>query len=61
MTIHDVKKIFFLYDCSLFAIAREEGQAYENYILTNISETTIEEWRQELFLTLWEQLKEKCY
>lgn len=28
MTIDDVKEIFFMYDCSLFAIAREEGQSF---------------------------------
>lgn len=59
MTSEEVKKIFFKYDGSLFAMAREEKEAYENYKLLNISEETVEKWRQELFLDLWEELKEK--
>ena len=58
MTFEEVKKVFFKYDGSLFAMAREEKEAYENYKLLNISEETVENWRQELFLDLWEQLKE---
>lgn len=58
MTFEEVKKVFFKYDGSLFAMAREEKEAYENYKLLNISEETEERWRQELFLNLWEQLKE---
>lgn len=59
MTSEEVKKIFFKYDGSLFAMAREEKEVYENYKLLNISEETVEKWRQELFLDLWEELKEK--
>lgn len=58
MTFEDVKKVFFKYDGSLFAMAREEKEAYEGYKLLNISEEMAEEWRQELFFDLWEQLKE---
>lgn len=58
MTFEEVKKVFFEYDGSLFAMAREEKEAYENYKLLNISAETVEKWRQELFLSLWEQLKE---
>ena len=58
MTFEEVKKVFFKYDGSLFAMAREEKEVYENYKLLNISEETVENWRQELFLDLWEQLKE---
>jgi len=39
-------------------MAREEKEAYESYKLLNISEEMLEKWRQELFLNLWEQLKE---
>lgn len=39
-------------------MAREEKEAYENYKLLNITEETVEKWRQELFLNLWKQLKE---
>ncbi len=38
-------------------MAREEKEAYESYKLLNISADTLEKWRQELFLNLWEQLK----
>lgn len=58
MTFEDVKKVFFKYDGSLFAMAREEKEAYEGYKRLNISEEMAEEWRQELFFDLWEQLKE---
>lgn len=58
MTLSDAKKVFFKYDCSLFAMAREEKEAYENYKLLDISKAIEEEWRMELFLILWEQLKE---
>lgn len=54
----EFKKVFLMYDGSLFSIAREEKEAYESYKLLNISEETLEKWRQELFLNLWEQLKE---
>ena len=57
MTFEEAKKFFFKYDGSLFAMAREEMVAYENYKLLNISEETLEKWRQELFFNLWEQLK----
>lgn len=58
MTFEEIKKVFFKYDGSLFAMAREEKEAYKNYKLLNISEETVPKWRQELFLNLWEQLKE---
>ena len=32
MTFEEVKKAFFRYDGSLFAMAREEKEAYESYI-----------------------------
>lgn len=57
MTFEEAKKLYFKYDCSLFAMAREEQNAYENYKLLNIPSLTEEEWRQELFIILWEQLK----
>ncbi len=58
MTLNEVKKTFFRYDGSLFAMAGEEKEAYESYKLLNISEEMAEAWRQELFFDLWEQLKE---
>ena len=58
MTFEEIKKIFFNYDGSLFAMAREEKEAYEQIKLLNISEKTFESWRQELFLQLWNELKE---
>ena len=58
MTFEEVKKAFFRYDGSLFAMAREEKEAYESYKLLNIPEEMAEAWKQELFFTLWEQLKE---
>ena len=58
MTFEEVKKAFFRYDGSLFAMAREEKEAYESYKLLNIPEEMAEAWKQELFFSLWEQLKE---
>ena len=58
MTVKEVKKVFFRYAGSLFAMAREHKEAYDCYKLLNISEETAEAWRQELFFDLWEQLKE---
>ena len=58
MTFEEVKKAFFRYDGSLFAMAREEKEAYESYKLLNIPEDMAEAWKQELFFSLWEQLKE---
>ena len=52
-----VKKVFFKYDGSLFAMAREEQEVYENFKMLNVSEETVEKWRQEIVLNLWEQLK----
>jgi len=57
MTIDEAKKIYVKYDGSLFAMAREEKCAYEGYRELNISIALQKEWRQELFLTLWDQLK----
>ena len=37
MTFEEVKKAFFRYDGSLFAMAREEKEAYESYKLLNLS------------------------
>lgn len=58
MTFEEVKKASFRYDGSLFAMAREEKEAYESYKLLNIPEEMAEAWKQELFFSLWEQLKE---
>lgn len=57
MTFKEVKKVFFKYDGSLFAMAREEQEVYENFKMLNISVETVEKWRQEIVLNLWEQLK----
>ena len=46
MTFEEVKKAFFRYDGSLFAMAREEKEAYESYKLLNIPE---ESGSSELF------------
>lgn len=58
MTFVEAKKVFFKYDGSLFAMAREEKDNYEKYKLLNIPLETVDKWRQELFINLWEQLKE---
>ena len=42
MTFEEVKKAFFRYDGSLFAMAREEKEAYESYKLLNIPEEMAE-------------------
>lgn len=57
MTFDEAKKLYINCNCSLFVMAREEKEAYDEYRLLNISRTTEEEWRYELFLSLWEQFK----
>ena len=57
MTCEEVKKVFFKYDGSLFAMAMEEKEVYENYKLLNISEETVEKWRQELLKFVWNLVK----
>ena len=52
MTCEEVKKVFFKYDGSLFA-----KEVYENYKLLNISEETVEKWRQELLKFVWKLVK----
>lgn len=58
MTIDEAKNLFCKYDCSLFAMAREDKNVYENYKTLNLSRTIEDKWRQELFKILCEQLKE---
>lgn len=58
MTFAEAKKLYFKYDCSLFAMAREEDkEVYKNYKLLGIPDIVEEEWREELFIVLWEQFK----
>lgn len=58
MLMNEAKEIYFKYDCSLFAMAREENILYEEFKFLNIADTTLDEWKQEKFLSLWQQLKE---
>ena len=58
MTFAEAKKLYFKYDCSLFAMEREEGrEVYKDYKLLSIPDIVEEEWREELFIVLWEQFK----
>lgn len=57
MTIDEAKELFFRYNCSLFAMAREEKEAYEDYRKLNISSSIENEWKKELFISLAKQLK----
>lgn len=57
MTISEAKELYFKYDCSLFAIAREEKEAYENYRNLNVSNVIENGWKKELFIILAQQLK----
>ena len=45
MTFDEAKKLYINCNCSLFVMAREEKEAYDEYRLLNISRTTEEEWR----------------
>lgn len=58
MTFEEAKKIYQKYDCSLFAMAREEKQHYEDYKKLNIPKLKEEEWRQELVTILTDELKQ---
>lgn len=57
MTIEEAKRIYTKYDCSMFAMGREEKEAYDEYKALNISNSVQEQWRQELFVTLLEEVK----
>ena len=57
MLMDEAKEIYFKYDCSLFVMAREENILYEEFKFLNIADTTLDEWKQEKFLSLWQQLK----
>ncbi len=57
MTLKEAKTIYLKYDCSLFAMAREEKLAYETYKLLNIPSLVEEKWRQEWIGILVERLK----
>ena len=57
MTIKEAKKLYFKYDCSLFAMARDDKDAYENYMSLNISREIENDWRQDLFNILSSEIK----
>ena len=57
MTIEEAKKLYLKYDCSLFAMAREDRSAYENYKALNISRKIENDWRQDLFNILFSEIK----
>ena len=58
MTIDEIKSIYFQYDCSLFAMAREDQIAFEQYRALKLPKKIEAEWKKELLTTLFEQLKE---
>ena len=55
MTFEEVKKAFFRYDGSLFAMAREEKEAYESYKLLNIPEPLIWKIKSECIWRCWDE------
>lgn len=57
MTIKEAQELYFKYDCSLFAMAREDKITYENYKALNISEKIENDWRQYLFSILYSEIK----
>ena len=58
MTYEEAKRIFFKYDCSLFGWSREEPDTYEIFRSLNIPKETLDNWKAEMFLNIYEQLKE---
>ena len=58
MTIDEIKSIYFQYDCSLFALDREGQIAYNQYMALKLPKKIEAEWKKELLITLFEQLKE---
>lgn len=56
MNLEEAKELYLKYNCSLFGMAREENR-YEEYRNLNIPKAVEEEWRNEVFHTLKEQLK----
>ena len=59
ITLEEAKEMFLKYDCSTFAMAREDQPFYEEYRKSNISKEMEEKWIQELFDHLKDQLKSK--
>lgn len=57
MTMEEAKNLYIKYDCSLFGMAREEKDSYEAFQALNISKVVLDNWRQELFDTLWIELR----
>ena len=57
MTIENAKAVYLKYNCSLFAMAREEKNTYDEYRQLNISELTQEKWRQELLMSLFDEIR----
>lgn len=57
MTIKEAQELYFKHDCSLFAMAREDKIAYENYKALNISKKIESDWRQGLFSILFNEIK----
>lgn len=57
LTLEEAKAIYLKYDCSTYGMAMEEIDAYNEFRKLNISKTMREEWRQELFDALIDQLK----
>ena len=59
ITLEDAKEMYLKYDCSTFAMAREDQPFYEVYRKLNIPKEMQEKWKQELFDQLKDQLKIK--
>lgn len=57
MDIIDIKKIFIQYNCSAFAVAREDMVAYEEYKKIYNHDELLKEWRRELFESYVDELK----
>ncbi|MDE6566190.1 MAG: hypothetical protein K2K70_00480 [Lachnospiraceae bacterium] len=59
ITLEEAKEMYLKYDCSSYFMAREDQSFYEEYRKLNIPKEMQEEWRQELFDHLKDQLKSK--
>jgi hypothetical protein len=56
MTLQEAKKLFISYDCSKFALARENVEQYEEYKKLNIEKEVENEWREEKLVSDYQMI-----
>lgn len=59
LTLEEAKAVYLKYNCSMYGMAREELDIYNEFRKSNISKEMQEKWRQELFVKLKDELRSK--